>query len=252
MIKPMLAKPYKDQDPTGWWMSEKLDGVRAIWNGKEFVSRNGNAFNAPPWFTTQFPFMYLDGELFAGRKKFQQCVGTVKKKTPVDAEWEQVTYQVFDAPLLPDIYERRMQVCRAAAQNSPMIEVVPYIKCEDKDHLIKFFTELVSKGAEGVMLRQPGSPYEQKRSRHLLKYKPVETDEAVVVGHIPGEGKHAGRLGALVCDWNGIKFGIGTGMSDQVRENPPFAGVVVTFSYQELTKDGVPRFPVFVGIRDYE
>ena len=99
------------------------------------------------------------------------------------------------------------------------------------------------------MLRKPGSKYEGKRSSTLLKMKKMLDDEATVIKHVPGQGKHTGRLGALFCQLaNGKSFKIGTGFSDKDRENPPDIGSVVSFAYQELSRDGIPRFPVFRGI----
>ncbi|KAH3768865.1 hypothetical protein DPMN_170081 [Dreissena polymorpha] len=72
-LEVLLPNDYKDgeTDPKDWWMSEKLDGVRAYWNGRCFYSRNGNAFKAPVWFTKDLPKdMHLDEKLYAGRKKF--------------------------------------------------------------------------------------------------------------------------------------------------------------------------------------
>jgi DNA ligase-1 len=69
----LLAHRWEEQDPTGWWLSEKLDGVRAYWDGKQFISRLGNAYLAPDWFIEGLPEFPLDGELFAGRGRFQHA-----------------------------------------------------------------------------------------------------------------------------------------------------------------------------------
>jgi len=102
------------------------------------------------------------------------------------------------------------------------------------------------------MLRRPASEYESRRSDSLLKYKPFNTEEAEVIDHQPGEGKHLGRLGALVCSWKGVVFNVGTGFSNAIRELPPKIGSQVTFMFQGLTDGGVPRFPVFLAERNYE
>jgi DNA ligase-1 len=105
-------------------------------------------------------------------------------------------------------------------------------------------------GGEGLMLRKPGSRYEVGRSFSLLKVKTFHDAEARVIEHLPGEGKHKGRLGALSAELgDGTKFSVGTGFSDAQRENPPPVGSIITFRYQELSDRGVPRFPSFVRLR---
>ena len=82
--------------------------------------------------------------------------------------------------------------------------------------------------------------------------KTFQTDEAVVTGHTEGKGKHAGRLGALICEYMGKTFNIGTGITDSMRESPPQTGSRVTFSFFETTEAGIPRFPSLLTVRDYE
>ena len=252
-MKPMLAKKYEDQKVDGWLMSEKLDGVRAVWTGTELISRNGNKFEAPNWFTNQLPQdIMLDGELFIGRGLFQKTVGTVRKKTPIDAEWNLIKYCVFDAPEVSGIFESRLSYCFEILNNCKIAEVVKHEICNGTIHLEKFFSELVGLGAEGVMLRRPGSKYEKRRTNSLLKFKPFDSNEAEVIGHQEGEGKHKGRLGALICKWQEVVFNLGTGFSDELREEPPQIGAQVSFLFQGLTDGGIPRFPVFLAERSYE
>ena len=71
-------------DLAGWWMSEKLDGVRAYWNGKLFLSRLGNPLLAPDWFCAGLPEKPLDGEFWIDRKKFQRTVGIVRRQDKSD------------------------------------------------------------------------------------------------------------------------------------------------------------------------
>lgn len=249
----MLAKPYEGQDITGWLMSEKLDGVRALWNGRTLVSRNGNPFAAPDWFLQQLPRnLALDGELFIGRGAFQATVGAVRKKAPVDAEWQRITFMVFDAPETEGGFEQRLAVVAEALRGCPVAKVVEHTPCRNKAHLQAIFIDMTSAGAEGVMLRQPGSAYEPKRSASLLKYKPFDTAEAQVIDHETGSGKNAGLLGALVCRWKDKVFRVGTGLSDALRLCPPAIGTAVTFGFCGLTDGGLPRFPTFVACRDYE
>lgn len=248
----LLAHKWENEDPTGYWMSEKLDGVRAWWDGEKFLSRLGNEFHAPQWFKDLLPKVSLDGELFAGRGKFQETISAVRKMVPDDAEWENITYFVFDAPEYPGKFEERMEYLDQIMPDSSKIVLLEQKTCKNAQDLRVFLEETEKKGGEGIMLRKAESLYEEGRSTSLLKVKTFFDDEATVISHVPGRGKHKGRLGALKVDWNGTEFKVGTGFSDDQRRNPPKVGSSVTFRYQELTKDGVPRFPSFVSARDYE
>jgi DNA ligase-1 len=252
-MKPMLAKPYQGQPVTGWMMSEKLDGVRAIWNGSKLFSRNGNEFFAPEWFLKQLPAdTTLDGELFIGRGCFQSTVGVVKKKNPVDSEWIKIKYFVFDAPFAQGGFEHRLAFCQSILAGSSIASTVPHRKCTGNADMELFFEELCAAGAEGIMLRAPGSRYENRRSENLLKYKPFDSDEAVLVGSETGEGRLSGIVGALIVQWGKITFRIGSGLTDEIRKNPPTVGARISFGFCGLTDGGCPRFPTFLAERSYE
>jgi len=252
-MKPMLAKKYNGQDVTGWLMSEKLDGVRAIWTGSELISRAGNKFFAPEPFTAKLPRgAMLDGELYMGRGKFQATVGIVRKHTPLEAEWKDIRYCVFDAPKIQGGFEARLEFCSEVLKGIDTAMAVAHIPCKNTDHLENFFDELCSLGAEGIMLRRPNSDYEPCRSGNLLKYKPFMSDEAEVVGYENGKGRLADSIGAVICSWKNILIKLGSGLSDSQRRRPPAIGAHVTFKFQELTDGGIPRFPVFLAERNYE
>lgn len=250
--KLLLAHRWEDDlDPSGWWMSEKVDGVRALWDGGQFISRLGNPYLAPEWFTEQFPRTALDGELFCGRGKFQRTVSIVRRFDRSD-DWKDVRYIVFDAPTLAAPFEERfaalgelLEACR-----SPYLTLHPQEMCRDVDHLRAELAQVEAQGGEGLMLRQPRSPYQPGRSWTLLKVKSFYDAEGRVVAHLEGTGKHMGRLGALMVEIrDGNRFKVGTGFTDQQRESPPAIGSLITFRYQELTDGGIPRFPSFVGER---
>jgi DNA ligase-1 len=248
----MLANAYAGESPAGWLMSEKLDGVRAIWDGAQLLTRNGNRIHAPAWFTAALPALALDGELWLGRGKFQATVSTVRKKTANDAEWRNVRFMVFDAPAVAGGFESRLAQAAQALAGNAVAEIVPHIVCRGFDHLETHCAALVADGAEGVMLRAPGSAYEHRRSGSLLKYKPFCTDEAQVIGYESGNGRLAGLTGALVCVWQGVRFALGAGLYDELRTNPPPLGALVTFQFMGLTDGGTPRQPVFLAVRNYE
>ncbi|MEZ4361434.1 MAG: DNA ligase [Kofleriaceae bacterium] len=248
----LLAHKWEhDHDPTGWWMSEKLDGVRAYWDGEAFVSRLGNRFLAPDWFIADLPADTLDGELWVGRKQFSKTISIVRSGA-AGVAWREVSYVVFDAPNVRGGFEHRLahvdKVLRKA--EAPHARVLDHVVCEGLAHLREELQRVEALGGEGLMLRRPGSAYEVGRSGALLKVKTFHDAEGRVIAHVPGAGKHKGRLGAVTCELpNGRTFNIGTGFSDQERREPPPIGAVVTFRYQELTDDGIPRFPSWVGVR---
>ena len=249
----LLAHPWDHAtDPTGWWMSEKLDGVRAYWDGARLISRLGNQFFAPDWFVADMPSTPLDGELWAGRKKFQRAVSIARRQDRGDA-WRELSYVVFDAPSLDGTFEQRLAQARQLieASGSPHTRAHSHERCESLDHLRGELARVEALGGEGLMMRQPGSRYEIGRSWTLRKVKTFHDAEARVISHVRGTGRHDGRLGSLRCAMpNGTEFNVGTGLSDDERNNPPPVGTIITYRYQELSNDGVPRFPSYVGVRD--
>ncbi len=251
---PVILAHRWDQkvDIKGWWMSEKLDGVRGYWTGKKLISRSGNPFHVPKWFTKNFPSTPLDGELWLGRQQFSELVSIVRRKMP-DANWKRVRYLIFDAPQVEGGFEERLESARVWFRQhaNPHVEVLKQQICENEEHLRRKLREIESLGGEGMMLRKPNSAYEVGRSYNLLKVKTHEDAEATVIKHLPGSGKHAGRLGSLLVELpNGIQFAIGTGFSDQERDNPPPVGSIITFKYYGYHKSGIPRFASFLRIRE--
>ena len=249
----LLAHRWEsDVDLTGWWLSEKLDGVRAWWDGKRFLSRQGNEFHAPDWFVAGLPETPLDGELWTGRGAFQRTVSVVRRQDRSD-HWKSIRYMVFDAPALDEPFERRLEHVADFARQCPSEHVVAHehVRCEGLDRLRERLAEVEALGGEGLMLRQPESRYEAGRSTTLLKVKTFHDAEAVVVDHVKGKGRHKGRLGAVMAKLpDGTLFSVGTGFADRQREDPPPVGSTITFRYQELSDGGVPRFPSFVRLHE--
>lgn len=244
----MLARDYENQNPWGWWISEKLDGVRAVWNGRTLVSRTGKVFHAPVWFIKDLPAgITLDGELGEARGMFQKTVGTVRTHK---GDWGNVKYMIFDVVAGGGYEIRRDTLERLKLPGH--CKVLKQTRCKGEQHLEDFEAGILESGGEGVMLRKSNSLYEHDRSENLLKMKIFHTDEARVVGYKDGKGRHAGRLGALICEYMGKVFNIGTGLTDRLRELPPRLGEIVTFTYFDLTDGGVPRHPSFVACRNYE
>lgn len=251
----LLAKNWDPDitNPKGWWMSEKLDGIRALWDGKNFISRNGLSFPAPDYFTKQMPKLsngkLLDGELWLGRGMFEQTSSIVRCGS-VDKGWNQLMYMVFDAPSTDYRFETRLSYVKEVIRRSKVCRFVDHIECSGKDHVFKALENVVEAGGEGLMLRKPGSKYEKKKSYTLLKVKKYLDEEATVVGHQPGKNKYTGALGALECKLeNGVEFEMGQGFSDYDRDHPPKIGDLVTFKHLGFMKSGKPRNAIFVRVR---
>ena len=250
----LLAKVYSDQeDLAQWWVSEKLDGVRAYWDGRQLISRQGNRFAAPAWFTAGFPDTPLDGELWMGRGTFDELSGTVRQQTPDDAQWRKVRYMVFDMPV-PDLTfdERLARLTQLITeQGIGHLQLVKQYKVNNEQALMNDLEQVVARGGEGLMLHRGTSLYRAARSDDLLKLKTYEDAEAVVIAHLPGKGKYQGMMGALLVEMpDQRRFKIGTGFSDAQRADPPPIGSTITYKYFGKTSTQLPRFASFLRVRN--
>lgn len=247
----LLAQTWDNaSDLTGWWLSEKLDGVRAYWDGQRFLSRQGNEYHAPDWFTDGLPNVPLDGELWIDRKAFQRTVSIVRRQDK-SHHWKQVRYLVFDAPESGGKFEERIEFLSDTIRPDKLAyaQVHEHLRCKGIAHLQEQLEEIETLGGEGLMLREPESKYVAGRSSTLLKVKTFHDAEAIVLAHQPGKGKFKGMLGALQVQLpDGTDFSVGTGFSDAERKAPPPVGSTITFRYQELSDAGVPRFPSFIRL----
>lgn len=252
--KILLAKiAAKNINPAQYLVSEKFDGVRAIWDGKQLKFRSGNVVNAPAWFLAKLPATKLDGELWLGRQRFEELSGLVRQTVPDDAKWREIKYQIFELPEGQGSFTERAARIEEiiAKQNWPQLLAVKQHKITDNAALQVLFQTIVAEGAEGLMLHLAEAPYITGRSDVLLKLKPQEDAEATVIAHIAGKGKYVGKLGALkVKTADGITFNIGSGFTDAQRAAPPSIGSVITYKYRSETKNGVPRFATFM--REYQ
>lgn len=244
----------------GRYMSEKLDGVRALWVPHEtdkkldkFYSRNGKEFNVPRFFMDKLPRVILDGELWTKRNDFEYCSGLVRTKIPDPSKWESVTYMVFDAPYIKEPFNKRYEFLCSLDQNNNF-KITEQVLCNSNDHLLEYFNNIIENGGEGVMLRDTNSFYEGKRSKTLTKVKPFEDAEGEVIGYEEGTGKYVGLLGALKLKdiKSGVVFNCGSGLLDSQRSADLYPlGTIITYKYFGLTK-GTPRFPIFLRIRPKE
>ena len=249
----MLAEIYQQGiDPEDYLVSEKLDGVRARWDGKHLISRGGQVFAVPNWFTKSFPSIPLDGELWMGRGRYEETASVVRKQQPHEG-WRNVRMMIFDLPEHGGPFSERVSEMRrlATSVNSPYLTMIDQQTFDNETALQERLEAVVAQGGEGLMLNRKTALYTRGRSHDLLKLKPFEDAEATVIGYRPGKGKHTGKVGALKVQTDeGIVFFIGTGLSDAQRDHPPPLNSRVTFRYQGFTKNGIPRFAVFLRLRN--
>lgn len=244
----MLAKEYQNQAVAGWAMSEKLDGVRAYWDGRQLVSRQGHAFTPPTGYTQSLPPYPLDGELYSGRGAFERISAAVRS---AGGDWQGIKLHVFDVPQASGNLYRRLAVVQnwLALHPDAPLAVIEQIPVRNEAHAREFLRRIEALGGEGVMLRDPESPYAGGRSDTLLKLKTAHDAECTVTRHYEGKGRHAGRLGAIGCRNEYGEFRIGSGFKDVDRDNPPPVGALITYRYRGFTKKGTPRFATFVRVR---
>lgn len=259
-VKPplMLANVYRPGiQLADYWVSEKYDGVRGFWDGQKLLTRGGQAINTPTWFTANWPATPMDGELWAGRGQFQKAVSTVRQQTPDDAAWRGIQFMVFDLPAEPGTFTERLSTLNSVVSKLavPWVQAVPQTKVPSHAALQSQLKQITQAGAEGLMLHRGSSLYKGVRNDDLLKVKTHDDAEAKVIAYIPGKGKYAGQLGALLVEMpakdgqTAKRFKLGTGLSDAQRQNPPAVGSEVTYRYRGLNDSGIPRFASFLRLR---
>lgn len=245
---PLAADCPPSTDPRGYLVSEKLDGVRGLWDGHVLRFRSGTLIQAPAWFIAALPARPLDGELWMGRGRFEAVAAAVRREQPLDEEWRQVRYGVFELPGAPGDFQARSRAIEALAGG--LLVAVAQQPVADAAALRQRLAEVVAAGGEGLVLHRADAPYLTGRSSALLKLKPLADADGVVIGHLPGRGRHEGRLGALRLRLeDGSTLEVGTGLTDAQRASPPPLGSTVTFTYRGRTRYGVPRFASFLRVR---
>lgn len=248
-----LAHTYQGHENlSDYWLSEKYDGIRGFWDGRQLLSRNGKVFNPPAWFIKDWPSAAFEGELWAGRGQFEQAASVIQRKQAPDTAWRTLRFMVFDAPTLKQAFTERIRRYQGLVQQigQPWVKAVAQSQAQTHSALKALLHKTVQAGGEGLVLHRGNSLYQGGRTSDVLKAKLQDDAEARVVSHEVGLGKHAQRTGALwVQTPQGLRFKLGTGMTDAQRENPPAVGQWVTYSYRGLTDKGVPRFASFVRVR---
>ena len=250
----LLANVYRPgMRLADYWVSEKYDGVRGYWDGHTLRTRGGETVATPAWFTADWPATPMDGELWAGRGRFSHAQSTVRQQQPDDAAWREMRFMVFDLPAHGGTFDQRLPALNQLVEslNQPWVQAVPQQRVASDAALQKLLLRTVRAGGEGLMLHRGASMYRAGRSDDLIKVKTHEDAEAKVVAHLPGQGCHAGRLGALVVEMpSGQRFRLGAGLTDAERDHPPPVGSWVTYRFRGTHDSGVPRFASFVRVRD--
>lgn len=251
-----LAQSYSEaHDPAHYLVSEKLDGVRAYWDGKQLSFRSGKPIHAPAWFVARLPAHALDGELWMGRHRFERLSAAVRRQIPLDAEWEKISYQLYELPNGAGSFSERIATLQASVAQAgvPWLKVPAQTRVADNAALQLQLAQVVRDGGEGLMLHRADAAWQTGRSDVLLKLKPQHDAEAMVVAHEAGRGKYEGMLGALVVMTpDGRRFRLGTGFSDAARRAPPAIGSTVTYRYRDLSASGLPKFASYLRVRESE
>ena len=247
---PLLARDWPAQaEPAGFLVSEKLDGVRALWDGSVLRFRSGRVIAAPLWFTARLPAVPLDGELWAGRGSFESLVGTVRHQQPDDAAWRAVRYQVFELPAAGGRFDARAQALATLCRDLgwPALQALAQTPVAGRDELQRRLDAVIAAGGEGLVLHRADAPVASGRGPWLFKHKPLHDADAVVTGHLAGQGRLAGLCGALLVRTDaGVALAIGAGLSDADRARPPAVGERISFSHRGFTAAGVPRFATYL------
>ncbi|BBN80832.1 ATP-dependent DNA ligase [Pseudoalteromonas sp. A25] len=249
-----LANKYHANIPiSDYLVSEKFDGVRAIWDGQQLLTKSGNNIAVPQWFVASFGRLPLEGELWSGYGEFAFVSQVVRSSQSRDSDWRKIKYLVFDSPNKTQSFFQRYQSYKRNVANMGVehVKAITQWQFYNDQQLNDFYQHVLSRQGEGVMLHQKEALHIAGRSDRVLKYKPYQDAEAIVLGYSPGRGKYQGMMGALkVVNEQGINFKIGTGFSDELRSNPPPIGTQVTYRHQGFTKYGKPRFARFLRVRD--
>ena len=240
-------------------VSEKLDGIRAYWNGQQLLTKTGNIIHAPNWFYTNFPATPLDGELWIERGQFQALTRIVLDSEPNDKAWRSVNYMVFDLPHNNAPFSDRYQqlqtlIQQQRDQNNQPLNHLQWVEHKSLDNLaiLEQWLDIVSShNGEGLMLHHKSNNYTAGRTEHLLKLKNHQDAEAIIIGYEEGNGKYQGMMGSVwVRTATNDTFKIGSGFNDQQRQVPPAIGSTIQYRYNGYTNNGIPRFARFIRVRN--
>jgi DNA ligase-1 len=271
--EPMLAKKYEDySDKLAFpvYSSSKIDGIRMVarkdglWsrNGKRFVSVLHIELALAPIFE-KYPDIVLDGELYCDKfsNDFNSICSLVKKTKPTPKDLHEsaqsIQYWIYDT-VSNEKFTNRLKVIRDIVQqaNHNCIKLVDSIECKSFEDVDKLYEQYINDGYEGQMIRLD-KPYENKRSKGLLKRKEFQDREYVILDVIEGDGNRTGTAGAMVFENDlGIRFnsnikGSREYCADLLKRKNELIGKEATIKFFNLTPgDQIPRFPFVVAIRE--
>ncbi len=191
----LLAQKAPDKfDPMRYLVSEKYDGVRAYWNGHAMLTRHCQPIAVPTPFKAHLPNSPLDGELWIARGRFEAVSAAVRRHEPDETEWAQIKYMVYEIPGGSGSFEERYIRLRALAAESDWLNLQAAMQTHvaDERQLAALLAAIVRGGGEGLVLHEASAPYLMGRSDALLKLKPQDDNEAVVLARVPGAGAMQG------------------------------------------------------------
>lgn len=265
---PMLAQDYNKKASLikfPCFVQPKLDGVRAVLHKNRLWSRNGNEF----WHLNHIKKelekinMVLDGELYTDSVLFEELVGMVKRQKVTEEDLKKqihIKYIVFDYISDNEPYNIRLEnLTKLFSENTfEYVEHIPTEVCDSVDDVRPLHDKYAGMGYEGLILRNPGGRYKQKdRSGDLQKYKVFVDDEFEIIDYTQGTGKEVGCVIWVCKVKSGKQFnvrpeGVYEKRRKMLKNAKKCIGKFLTVRYQALTRDGIPRFPVGITIRDYE
>ena len=251
---PLLLSEFEIKDSSQTWLvSEKLDGVRGLWDGKQMYFRSGKSMPLPQTFMKDFPPFALDGEIYSSHKDFSHILSILKNQEKFN-EILELKYFVFDVPNAQGTLQERLESLRTYLTQKPQkfIEIIPQEKISSSQQIQQKLEQITQRGGEGIVLRNPDAPYEAGRSKNAFKLKSAQDAECTIIAYTQGKGQYEGMVGALVCQYQDKTFKIGSGLNLAQRQNPPSIGSIITFKYYGLTHKGTPRFPTFWRLKEKE
>ena len=267
-FEPMLAHKWEDQkDKITYpiYSQPKLDGIRCIVKKDGMWSRNGKKIISAPHIFESVkslfkitPELIFDGELYTDKlaNDFNAICSLVKKTKPTSDDLkkskEQIQYHIYDLPSHNGIFTKRLSTLIELESNLPeCCKVVETYDVRNAQEIEDWHSDYVSRGYEGQILRLD-LPYENKRSKSLLKHKSFMDGEFEIKGVVEGKGKLTNKVGKLTFDGFDSAVNGSHEYLEQLFNDKTLIGKKATIKYFDLTPDGIPRFPKVVAIRDYE
>ena len=266
----MKCYPFEEKRLAKWQppyiVQPKYDGVRcrAVNVGGNYLllSSEENIIYSVPHINKALDNLQtnveFDGELYTHGMSFEQIVSITSRTVNRHPSFKSIEYHIFDI-VSEKPQAERLRDLHNFANKSRFIQVAPFWICESLDDIMKVYDKLIKMSYEGIIVRHFQCPYERKRSTWIMKFKPKKTDEYKIVGYkeeVSVQGVPKGTLGALVCEsGDGQVFNVGTGFTEEQRhllwqERGTLVGKTCIIAYQHLTDRKIPRFPVFVEVKD--